>query len=277
MLKKIFFFILGFEILLTSSDNSLRKRQSSEEGYLPPFDKEHLKQQIMRGGGKVIESYTDAEMILAQQGRPLISKQTPKSKKPAGHPSSTVLLISNTHCRTSKYIQCLAAGIPIVSFQWVINSSAQDRCMDWRLYLLPSGENESGETMEQNLIPEEGFQSGPPSVLEGELVFLATSANKEFNSLWQPILTMAGADVRVKPAKTGNLSRVLVKAMTVVVADATIPEKELQRAQQLNIPVVSTEWVIQSLIAGKRLGYTDNPKFMHNSSVSQSPSKTEEK
>ena len=56
---------------------------------------------------------------------------------------------------------------------------------------------------------------------------------------------------------SGNLNRVLVKAMIVVVADSTIPEKELQRAEQLSIPVVSTEWVIQSLIAGKRLGYRD--------------------
>ncbi|XP_068210245.1 TP53-binding protein 1-like isoform X2 [Palaemon carinicauda] len=267
----------GFEILLTSGESSLRKRQSPEEGYLPPFDKDHLKSQIIIGGGKVIESYTDAEIILAQQGKPLISKQTPKSKKTSDIPGSTVLLVSNTHCRTSSYIQCLAAGIPIVSFQWVINSCNQGRYIDWRLYLLPSGENEYGETMEQSLIPEEGFLSGPPPVFEGELVFLATSTNKEFTSLWQPILTMAGADVRVRPAKTGNLSRVLVKAMTVVVADATIPEKELLRAQQLNIPVVTTEWVIQSLIVGKRLGYSESPKFIHESHGAPGPSKTEEK
>lgn len=51
----------------------------------------------------------------------------------------------------------------------------------------------------------------------------------------------------------GNLNRVLDKSMTLVVGDSSLPEDEEQRARQLGLPVVSTEWVIQSLIRGEQL------------------------
>lgn len=98
---------------------------SPTEG-LPGFNKEYLTKQFIRGGGKVLEKYAEAEIILAEQGRSSVGRQaTPKSKKKSTTTSTTLLLISNTYCRTAKYIQCLAAGIPIVSFQWVIASCAQ--------------------------------------------------------------------------------------------------------------------------------------------------------
>lgn len=93
---------------------------------LPFFDKDYLTKQFTRGGGRVLEKYAEAEIILAEQGRSSVGRQaTPKAKKKSGTTLTTLLLISNTYCRTAKYIQCLAAGIPIVSFQWVIASCAQ--------------------------------------------------------------------------------------------------------------------------------------------------------
>lgn len=53
----------------------------------------------------------------------------------------------------------------------------------------------------------------------------------------------------------GNLNRVLDKSITLVVGDASLPEDEEQRARQLGLPVVSTEWVIQSLIQGTKLSH----------------------
>ena len=116
--------------------------ESSEN--LPPFDKEYMAAQIRRGSGNVLEKYSEAEIILAEQGTSSSVTKTPqKTKKKSGSPSSTttLLLISNTHCRTAKYIQCLASGIPIVSFQWVINSCKQvggwsTTVKSLRLYLL---------------------------------------------------------------------------------------------------------------------------------------------
>lgn len=58
----------------------------------------------------------------------------------------------------------------------------------------------------------------------------------------------------------GNLNRVLDKSVTVVVGDNSMPEEERQRADRLGVPVVATEWVIQSLIHGTKLSY-HNTKF----------------
>lgn len=43
--------------------------------------------------------------------------------------------------------------------------------------------------------------------------------------------------------------------MMLVVGDASLPEDEEQRARQLGLQVVSTEWVIQSLIQGTQLSH----------------------
>ncbi|XP_063604077.1 TP53-binding protein 1-like, partial [Penaeus indicus] len=245
---------------------------------LPTFDKDYLTKQFTRGGGRVLEKYAEAEIILAEQGRSSVGRQvTPKAKKKSGTTLTTLLLISNTYCRTAKYIQCLAAGIPIVSFQWVIASCAQNKEISWRSFLLPAGEKYSGELSEQMIRLEEDSQTGPLQLLTGERIFLATSSNPEFSPLWQPLLDTTGAKVRVKPARNGNLNRVLDKSIKVVVADPTIPEAEKQRAEQLSIPVVSTEWVIQSLIAGKRISYGAYPSFRYDYRDSATPSKLDKK
>ncbi|MPC84516.1 Tumor suppressor p53-binding protein 1 [Portunus trituberculatus] len=164
--------------------------------------------QIRRGSGNVLEKYSEAEIILAEQGTSSsVTKMPQKTKKKSGCPSSsntTLLLISNTHCRTAKYIQCLASGVPIVSFQWVINSCKQNKALPWKLYLLPSGEQESGEVCEQNLLEEEegGFLMRR-YLLSGQRIFLGSSDNSEFCPLWQPLLDSAGAKVRVRP-RTGE-------------------------------------------------------------------------
>lgn len=89
---------------------------------LPPFNKTYLMAQITRGGGQTLDKYSEAELQLATQGT--ARKATPKGKKKdTGSPQ--LLLVSNTHSRTAKYIQCLAAGVPIVSSQWIIHSCVQ--------------------------------------------------------------------------------------------------------------------------------------------------------
>ncbi|KAK7067122.1 hypothetical protein SK128_006221 [Halocaridina rubra] len=270
----------GFVILLTNGDKNIKKRNDPEDEDLPPFDRDYLELQFTRGGGQVLEKYAEAEIILGEEGRPVVTKPTPskaKTKSMSTSTTSVILLISNTYCRTAKYMQCLAAGIPIVSFQWIISSICQNDCANWKAFLLPSGSDESGSLYEQKLVLKEGGQRSSPLVLKGEKIYLASSSSPDFTSLWQPLLCSAGAEVRVRPVKSGNLNRVFIKTVTVVVADATIPDNEMQRAQSLGIPVVSSEWVIQSLVRGKRLGYRDHPQFIQNAGVSSTKPRLDEK
>lgn len=50
----------------------------------------------------------------------------------------------------------------------------------------------------------------------------------------------------------------------VVVTDLSCPAGVLKCAEALRLPVVSQEWVIQSLIAGERVGYNKHPKYKHD-------------
>jgi len=51
----------------------------------------------------------------------------------------------------------------------------------------------------------------------------------------------------------------------VIVADKQISNAVLQLAEQQQIAVVSSEWVIQCLIAGRRLSFTGHEKYLHKS------------
>lgn len=49
------------------------------------------------------------------------------------------LLIADQHCRTRKYLLCLARGIPCVSHIWVHDSCHANQLQNYRNYLLPAG------------------------------------------------------------------------------------------------------------------------------------------
>ena len=72
-----------------------------------PFDEIHLKNQIETQGGFVIPEF-DLDMV-----------QT----------ADQSFIISDTFQRTNNYFHFLAAGLPCVSYKWVIDCCAQVRFM----------------------------------------------------------------------------------------------------------------------------------------------------
>ena len=58
---------------------------------------------------------------------------------------------------------------------------------------------------------------------------------------------------------TGRQSKV-----DVIVADKHISSATLALAKRQQVPVVSSEWVVQCLIAGRRLSVTGHVKYMHS-------------
>ena len=51
------------------------------------------------------------------------------------------VLLADSHCRTTKYFEALALGIPCIHSRWVPDCVKANRLLDWRPYLLPSGES----------------------------------------------------------------------------------------------------------------------------------------
>ena len=60
---------------------------------------------------------------------------------PAAKDVGFTCLIADKHCRTVKFIQALALGIPCLSTRWITHCLAKQRILPWETYLLPSGES----------------------------------------------------------------------------------------------------------------------------------------
>ena len=60
---------------------------------------------------------------------------------PAAKDVGFTCLIADRHCRTVKFIQALALGIPCLSTRWITHCVAKQRILSWEPYLLPSGES----------------------------------------------------------------------------------------------------------------------------------------
>ncbi|KAB7498319.1 Tumor suppressor p53-binding protein 1 [Armadillidium nasatum] len=269
----------GYTILITHAINVQKVAKKTDDVNGPlPMKKEYLTKQIIAGGGRVVETFQEAYHELHQflQTKKTLSKDDISNKGgkknsfttlPASESPSRVLCVSNDCCRTAKYIQCLTVGIPLVNMNWVITSINLNQCLNWSNYLLPAGYSIiTGYNIEQIF----GFKNISPNVgrvtevVKDEKVFLASSSNPEFGELWHHLLTVANAAVFKMPPKGGNLQRLIDRKTDFVIADNTIPEQELRRAQELNVPVVSSEWFIQSLIVGYKLPFDVQPQFKYD-------------
>lgn len=47
----------------------------------------------------------------------------------------------------------------------------------------------------------------------------------------------------------------------VIIADSSCPEEIIQKAEQLKIPIVSSEYIVQCLINGRKLPFDAHDKF----------------
>ncbi|XP_010085095.1 PREDICTED: tumor suppressor p53-binding protein 1, partial [Pterocles gutturalis] len=122
---------LGYAFLLTMatpSDKLVNHQKpsdgppgSSEEeedfAEITPYDKHYIAQQLRAGAGYILEDFNEAQCNAAYQ----------------------CLLIADQHCRTRKYLLCLARGIPCVSHVWVHDSCHANQLQNYRNYLLPAG------------------------------------------------------------------------------------------------------------------------------------------
>ena len=63
------------------------------------------------------------------------------SLTPLASEARFALLLADSHCRTTKYFQALALGVPCIHTRWVTDCVHANSLQDWRPYLLASGES----------------------------------------------------------------------------------------------------------------------------------------
>ncbi|XP_070542298.1 TP53-binding protein 1-like [Ptychodera flava] len=214
------------------SDESLPEEDVPEV----PFDKDLITKLIRAGGGKVLKSFDDAIKF-------------PKR----------AYLLANTYCRTKKYFQCLAAGISCVSHVWLRDCCQVNQLLEITAYLLPAGEN-----IEENRIME---VQPTNTVLRGlrVLVISRNTTDPDFEDFWTSVLLAAKCAKVSKLPVDFSVSKQPRKSFNyeVIVTDASCPEDLIDKASQLDIPVVGCEWVIQCLINGRRMAYDGHPRYRY--------------
>uniref|UniRef100_A0A8C6JG31 TP53-binding protein 1 n=1 Tax=Melopsittacus undulatus TaxID=13146 RepID=A0A8C6JG31_MELUD len=239
---------LGYAFLLTMatpSDKLVNHQKPSdgpagsseeEEEFLEitPYDKHYIAQQLRAGAGYILEDFNETQCNAAYQ----------------------CLLIADQHCRTRKYLLCLARGIPCVSHIWVHDSCHANQLQNYRNYLLPAGYS----LQEQKLL-EWHPRENPFHNLK---VLLVSDQQQNFLDLWSEILMTGGAASVKQHYSNAHNKDIPLGVYDVVVTDFSCPAGVLKCAEALRLPVVSQEWVIQSLIAGERVGYNKHPKYKHD-------------
>ncbi|XP_062405968.1 TP53-binding protein 1 isoform X2 [Sardina pilchardus] len=226
---------MGFAFLLTAS--SVNDRLSNlvtsdeEEDYLPtaPYNKHYIVSQLEAGGGLVLPDFNEEQCKAAYQS----------------------LLIADQHCRTRKYLLCVASGVPCVSNAWVRDCCLEQKLLNYRNYLLPAGMGPSQRVVEWHP------RCSPFKSLRVLLVFAGSA------ELWGELLKLSGA-TSVKQEKGQEDTDIPADTFDVMVTERSCPSAVVKRASSRSLPVVSLEWLVQSLIVGERQDYASDPQYRHD-------------
>ncbi|CAG7703131.1 unnamed protein product [Allacma fusca] len=216
----------GFQFFLTASGGGDPSSSGTDVPVSLPYDKDEYKDSIETRGGKVVES------VGREKGR------------------ENVFLISDSHARTVKYIYCLAAGIPCVSHQWIVKCLGSNSIVPWKEYELKSGYSLEAE----QVIP--AHQKKP---LKNIKIFVTAETDELYN-YWKPVLTAAEATL-LKPKKKGSVTGIVPGETEVVVTDSSCSQEVYDKVTANNIPMVKPEWLVQTIITGKKASYSGHERY----------------
>lgn len=108
-------------------------------------ENDRIKYYISTNGGDILSTGLDELFHIPALPRTTspadLNADTSFRLTPAAKDIGFTCLIADKHCRTAKFIQALALGIPCLSTRWVTHCVAKQRLLPWAPYLLPSGES----------------------------------------------------------------------------------------------------------------------------------------
>lgn len=186
-----------------------------------PFVIEHLTKQLKSSGGVVYSHFEDI----------------PKTKYKG------CILIAPEPCVTARYVQSLAVNISAVSHEFVIECCRQNRLLDLAPYLLPSG----WSILDEKYVRAGRFFDSRNSYPLMNRTVLISSENEDFIKFWTRVCKFAGAKIR--PIK--SVMEISASKRSFLLTDSELSQINIEKAKAVNIPIVSTVWVVQCLILGK--------------------------
>jgi hypothetical protein len=206
------------------------------------FNKEEMIRDITSSGGRVVGDLTDSTI----------------------DDHSRCLLVSSGPCRTLKYLQALACGVPCVSYNFVIDSVKQSHLLSMKEYLLSAGFSYERNRNVECIEPSGKVMS---QILEGTRIMV--DGDLEFKSNWSKILAMCGAVIRQKlPSRAAVMSDNEEERRSCwcdcVVSNGQPSASLLQHVDFLGIPVLSVNWAVQCLINRRKVAFNEDERFLYN-------------
>lgn len=214
----------GLAFLVTGVERDRNEPEESDsESERIEFSRDSVKRQIEAAGGVVLSSFPQSQLSGAE-----------------------CFLISNRHQRTQKFFQSLASGIPCVSHVWIHDCCYFRKRLDYKKYLLPAGESLDTESI---------VECQPRRNILGNMRVYLHGSDK-FEKTWRSVLLAAGSKM---VSKIPN--RLEYQCDVVICEDHKVPTSLKHAADVFGIPLVSLEWLLQSLINGRQMPFDGHPKY----------------
>ncbi|XP_066595932.1 uncharacterized protein [Prorops nasuta] len=220
---------------LGDNDTNSEAGTSSEEQWLhKPFVRDRLQEQITAGGGKIYEKFEE------------IPKDEYKNTK----------LITNLPNHTAKSLLCLSVGIPSYNHGWIIRCCEENRVVNPAENVLPAG-----WSLENQKYIEFYDRTSSKPLAETIIIIPNLESEYKFGSFWRQICENAGAVVLL--AENAESMEGFV-GNAIVVSNPRCPAWAVKKANELKLPMVSTTWVVQSLVKGAISDYESKDFYKYN-------------
>ncbi|XP_076648812.1 uncharacterized protein LOC143356758 [Halictus rubicundus] len=208
--------------------------ENEEEWSKKPFVRDRLIAQISAGNGKVYTDFND------------IPENEYKSTK----------LITNVPNTTAKTLLCLSVGIPAYNHNWIIRC-----CQEGKIVNPAEDELPAGWSLDKKSYVEMFQRPGNKPLTEVVVIIPNTEFQKLFVTFWRKVCENAGAVVLLadKPDTMEGFAD-----GTVVLTNRSCPSWVIGKASELQIPLLSTTWLVQCLIEGKFCRYDSQRRYKYN-------------
>ena len=235
---------------------------------------------IRCNGGTILETGFDSLFNipdLPSVSQPSLSAPETFRLKSTSAARGFTCLIADKHCRTHKFFQALALGIPCLAPRWVRDCISKQKLLPWQPYLLPSGDSTFLGTVRSRLLPNcapdtvtlPALIAHRPAFLAGASVLLVMGKGKEEQMMKAyPFIAYALGAAHVARAVTLEAARkVLEKGeehwdwVCYHEGNGTGPRQtesvffggrgRKRKSMGEGTRVVVTEFVVQSLILGQ--------------------------
>ncbi|XP_043506794.1 uncharacterized protein LOC122527053 [Frieseomelitta varia] len=199
-----------------------------------PFIRDRLTKQIVAGGGKVYADFNE------------IPQDEYKNTK----------LITNVPNTTAKALLCLSVGIPVYNHNWIIRCCQEGKLVNPAENGLPAG-----WSLEKNAYIEMFQRPSNKPLTQVVVIIPVVESEKQFAPFWRQVCENAGAVV-ILADKRGAVES--FEQGTVVLTNSLCPSWAVEEASKLQIPLLSTTWVVQCLIEGKLCPYDGKSRYKYN-------------